>query len=204
MDVIRRYIYSALRLCREPINVMIDPDKITGRLGNRMFQTAFLIAFASQAKTDIWFQDQKWFIGAKDKVRKMFSDGITGDIDRVSIHVRRGDYVTQHKNFYYNLTETDYYTLAMAHFPDDKFLIFSDDIEWCKTRFLGERFEFSEGKSDVEDMNLMASCKHNIIANSSFSWWGAWLNPNPNKVVIGPKLWARGFEAKMPSTWILI
>ncbi len=181
---------------------MIDPDEITGRLGNRMFQIAFMIDFATQKKTDIWFQDEKWFARVKDKVRKMFSSGITGDINRVSIHVRRGDYVTPpHNTFYYNLTGTEYYQKAIAQFPDEKFLVFSDDIEWCKTYFLGDRFEFSEGKTEVDDMNLMASCKHNIIANSSFSWWGAWLNPNPNKIVIAPKLWAKGFSAKIPSTW---
>src|SRR5438045_7960157 len=101
----------------------------------------------------------------------------------VSIHVRRGDYIgnTDYggKAFHIDLTETGYYEKAIAAFPDDSFLVFSDETEWCKQKW-GEdaRFHIVEGQSEIEDLNMMASCKANIIANSSYSWWAAWLNPN--------------------------
>ena len=67
--------------------------------------------------------------------------------------------------------------------------VFSDDINWCKTNLKFKNMVFVEGNDDVEDLWLMSLCDHNIIANSSFSWWGAWLNINPNKKVISPKRW---------------
>ena len=78
----------------------------------------------------------------------------------------------------------------MTYFNNcDNFLIFSDDIVWCKNNFVGDKFIFIEGEEDYIDLWLMSLCNHNIIANSSFSWWGAWLNKNNNKTVIAPKNW---------------
>ena len=71
----------------------------------------------------------------------------------------------------------------------ENFIIFSDDIKWCKNNFIGDKFTFIEGEKDYIDLWLMSLCNHNIIANSSFSWWGAWLNQNPNKKVIAPINW---------------
>jgi hypothetical protein len=71
-----------------------------------------------------------------------------------------------------------------------KFYVFSDDIEWCKNFFSDILdFEFISGNNEIRDLYLMSSCENNIIANSSFSWWGAWLNKNPNKKVIAPSVW---------------
>jgi len=98
----------------------------------------------------------------------------------------------------------------MAAVPDDEvqFLVFSDDIGWCKSTFQRPNIHFIEGERDVVDLQLMARCKHNIIANSSFSWWGAWLNPHPGKQVFAPQNWF-GSEALhhdtrdlIPENWV--
>jgi hypothetical protein len=78
----------------------------------------------------------------------------------------------------------------MAAMPDGTtFLVFSDDMEWCKENFIGDQFIFVEGENDVTDLWIMSYCKHNIIANSSFSWWGAWLNDYKHKIVVAPLKW---------------
>ena len=82
-----------------------------------------------------------------------------------------------------------FYDDAMKELPDTEvFVVFSDDISWCKDNFVGEKFVFISGEEDYIDLYLMSLCENNIIANSSFSWWGAWLNNNENKTVICPKI----------------
>ncbi len=165
---------------------MIPIWKLSGRLGNQMFQLAYLFSQVKAGEIpDIYLQDERYFANVLPEMRAMYCSDIR-TIDMVSIHVRRGDYVGN--KFYVDLWETGYYERAMAEFPGQKFLVFSDDIEWCKQHFKGDRFEFYHG-TEVEDMNMMAGCKHNIIANSSFSWWAAWMNPNVLKKVIYPDFW---------------
>lgn len=105
----------------------------------------------------------------------------------VSIHVRRGDYLQVSS---LNLT-LDYYNEAISifleRFPYFKVLVFSDDIEWCKQYIVGENVFYSENNSNYVDMCMMTLCDHNIIANSTFSWWGAYLNQNTEKIVVCPK-----------------
>lgn len=108
-----------------------------------------------------------------------------------AIHIRRGDYVD---NPFYAQLGVDYYRAAIEEIKGkvNHLLVFSDDIEYCKKLFVGFssiEVEFIEGQSDIEDLFLMSKCDHNIMANSSFSWWGAYLNSNPDKVVIAPKAW---------------
>lgn len=176
-------------------------DKHFGRLGNRMFQSAFLYAYARDHGIDHYYQDPKFFEKYASEIKQLFGEGISYD-DRVSIHARQGDYVNN--SFYINLLNSDYYQEAQKLFSDDRFLIFSDDIGICKKAFIGDQYDFSEGRSEEEDLKLMASCKSNIIANSSFSYWAAWLNPNPDKKVIAPKQWySDGIErTKCPEQWI--
>jgi hypothetical protein len=71
----------------------------------------------------------------------------------------------------------------------NRFLIFSDDIEWCKKNFNSDDFYFVEGNKDIEDLFLMTLCKNHIISNSSFSWWGSWLCENDKKIIIAPNRW---------------
>lgn len=170
-----------------------------------MFQAAFVYAYTKKNLLDFYVQDQKFFEGFEEDISRMFGHGIGEMIDRVSIHVRRGDYlVAPHSSYHINLAATSYYDDAIKMFPGDKFLVFSDDIEWCRQNFVGDEFEFSEGKTEIEDMNLMAACKHNIIANSTFSWWAAWLNNNPHKIVVVPEKWAYTDKqpTAIPLSWI--
>ena len=150
--------------------------KINGRLGNQMFQFAFCYAMSKQLGTDFYFQDPKYFEKYANEIKSLFGDITwTGEElnDYVSIHVRRGDYVGN--SFYVDLMQTDYYQKAMAEFPNKKFLVFSDDIEWCKQQEIFKDCDFSENKTEIEDLNLMMRCNGHIIANSTFSWWGAYL-----------------------------
>ncbi len=190
---------------------MISIEKITGRLGNQMFQFAFLFAYAQEHKVDHYFQDPMWFEKFEKDIKALYGHGIPKKTDMVSIHIRRGDYVNN--RFYIDLCESDYYEQAIKMFPNEKFLVFSDDIEWCKVYFKDRGFEFVDVlnpdgsmRSEVDDMNLMASCKHNIIANSTFSWWAAFLNPNKDKKVIAPRDWfVDGLERTVcPIEWIKI
>lgn len=181
--------------------IMVPITKYTGRLGNQMFQHAYLYAQMRKGVIpDIYLQDEKYFKEYAHEIRQMYGVGRT-NLDQVSIHVRRGDYVNN--KFYVDLTKTDYYIRAMEQFPDSEFLVFSDDIEWCKNERIFEGCEFSEGKSEVEDMTLMSSCKGHIIANSSFSWWAAYISGNKT---VAPKQWhPDGVERTIiPNQWIQI
>lgn len=115
----------------------------------------------------------------------------------VALHIRRSDYITIPANAkIFNVCDKKYYEDAIAiinsRVDDAKYYIFTEDMDWAKENFVGTDFVFVEGNSAIEDMLLMAKCKHNIIANSTFSWWSAWLNQNPEKMVVTPKKWYKG------------
>lgn len=148
-----------------------------------------------------YFQSEKYFINHKDEINKLFEvDDDTknklidkyGDIlnnETCSIHVRRGDYL-KYQN-HHPIQSIEYYKESIKLIGEDKhFLIFSDDIKWCESnfQFLPNK-TFITNNLDYEDLYLMSMCKNNIIANSSFSWWGAWLNQNKDKKVIAPSKW---------------
>ena len=130
----------------------------------------------------------------------------------VSLHIRRGDYL--------NIPNYDvfdglkYYERAMAFVrkkhPQVVWVVFSNDAKWVRENLKmdGEAYyvDWNTGADSYKDMLLMSECSHHIIANSSFSWWGAWLNPNPGKMVLAPKLWFKNLEAEnvVPSSWYLI
>ena len=158
---------------------MVQPHKLFGRLGNTMFQMAYIYAQMKRGVIpDIYVQDPQYFDEYRNDIRQLFGQGI-GKIDMVAIHVRRGDYV---KNpFYVDLMETDYYQKAMDMFQGEDFIVFSDDIEWCKQQSIFKDCEFVQG-DEIEDMNKMASCKGIIMANSSYSFWCAYLS-NADKIV---------------------
>lgn len=192
---------------------MINPDKMFGRLGNRLFQMAALIEYAYKNDTNIYFQDEKWFKDSKEQVIKLFSEGI-GYLSQTAIHVRRGSNPINPEEpkysenpFYVDLTKTDYYERAIALFPNDNFLVFSDDPTWCKEKWgNNSRFQIMEGGNEIDDLNMMASCQNLIIANSSYSWWAAYLCPNPAHRVIAPKMWYSDNVERtiLPSDWEVI
>jgi hypothetical protein len=118
--------------------------------------------------------------------------------DAISLHVRRGDYITNPvTNLYHGNCTLDYYQKAIdemiKNIVDPHFFIFTDDPEWAKkninTGFPTKVIDHNGPDKDYEDIKLMSLCKHHIIANSSFSWWGAWLCRNPDKIVIAPSKW---------------
>lgn len=179
---------------------MTDPNLLFGRLGNRMFQMAYIYAQACRGEvSDIYLQDHKYFDEFKEQIRALYGQGIT-PIDKVAIHVRRGDYVNN--SFYCDLTLTNYYQEAMREFIDQEFLVFSDDIEWCKKQEIFFGCEVSEGNDEITDLNLMAGCKGIIMANSSFSWWPAYLSTDAK--VICPKMWYSDniTRTHVPDQWI--
>lgn len=134
-----------------------------------------------------FWQSWKYFEHCKEEVKEVFKlPHIEGYEDYVSIHVRRGDYV-QHSGSFPPVTE-EYILEAMSRMPGLNYLVFSDDIKWCKENLgqLNANILFSEGRNELEDLSLMASCGHHIIANSTFSWWSAYLGHNPYRIVISP------------------
>lgn len=157
-----------------------------------------------------YFQSPKYFEHCERLIKKYFTFSIQYQPNNyTSIHVRRGDYVN--KVNYHPLLPMAYYKQAMSHFSGSTFMIFSDDIEWCKKQdWFGEKVLFSPyQKDEVADLSLMASCENHIIANSSFSWWGAYLGQNPDKKVIAPSLWfgqklPHDTKDLIPETWIRI
>ena len=109
--------------------------------------------------------------------------------DCVSIHVRRTDYM--HLSNYYYLLDENYYNQALSFFDKNvNIAVFSDDIEWCKSNLKYKNIHFIEESARV-DMIIMSLCKSNIIANSTFSFWGAYLNANENKKIICPQKWLK-------------
>jgi hypothetical protein len=147
-----------------------------------------------------YFQSEKYFEHCIEEVKKEFT--FKENIQKiareflspfknehlVAIHVRRGDYVNQPN--YHPVCSLTYYEQSLKVLSNNKnrYIIFSDDIEWCKDNLPVENAVFSHNSTSV-DLCIMSMCNDNIIANSSFSWWGAWLNSNPNKIVIAPKIW---------------
>jgi len=134
---------------------------------------------------------------------KLFDDEIT------SINVRRGDYFKAIDN--HPICTIKYFKKAINRIGVKKrFLVISDDISWCKKMFRGDNFIFIDNEPPIIDLYLQTLCTNNIISNSSFSWWGAWLNPNPNKIVIAPDPWfGVAYQYKdtkdlLPSSWIKI
>lgn len=172
-----------------------------------------------------YFQNEKYFKHLRDDLLKKFS--LNGPLDEqnqfaldkiletnsVSIHIRRGDYVNlEYVNKIHGICSLDYYKKAIEytskHIENPHFFLFSDDICWVNKNLKIEHpftiVDFNQNKGWL-DLNLMKHCKHNIIANSSFSWWGAWLNENPNKIVIAPKRWVAKKTKKCnitPPEWV--
>ncbi len=156
-----------------------------------------------------YVQSYKYFEDYSDEIKKLLMPNVKVNkmIGYTSIHVRRTDYLI-HKNCYHNLTRQNYYDKAMELSGRKDFLIFSDDIEWCKREFTGNEFEFVEGNPDYLDMALMANCDQHIIANSSFSWWAGYLSITNGSVFypdkwFGPEL-EKTHDTKdlFPENWI--
>jgi len=133
----------------------------------------------------------------------------------VSVHIRRKDYLTPKLSKIFHVCPSEYYYSAIdsikKRLKNPVFFVFADDINWAKESLakFPEKIVFVSDQNinkDYEELHLMSQCKHNIIANSSFSWWGAWLNKNPEKIVIAPKNWfkdnSKNTKDLIPEGWI--
>jgi hypothetical protein len=143
-----------------------------------------------------YFQNENYFNGREEKIRELFepSNFIKSKIESIdlqgitAIHVRRGDYL----NFplHHPIPTMDYYDRAIDNLKDQSknFMVFSDDIEWCKKKF-PSNFLFSEEKDEFVDLYKMSKCSNFIIANSSFSWWASFLSESSDKIIYAPENW---------------
>lgn len=158
---------------------------------------------------DGYFQTEKYFSNIRDVILKQFTlieeilnyskdikNKICNEKVSVSLHIRRGDYLSSINSNIHGVCDLEYYKKAISllneRLGETRYFIFSDDIAWVKENLKmdnGFYIDSKEKRIPHEDMYLMSLCDHNIIANSSFSWWGAWLNKNNEKIVIAPKRW---------------
>jgi hypothetical protein len=161
-----------------------------------------------------YFQSEKYFNHRRPEILELFKpdDGFILAINKyqnlfnnISLHVRHGDYYAHPE---IHLIQTlEYYKNALSQLPNDlKVLVFSDDLRWCKQNFIGERFVFID-EIDYISVYIMSKMKHHVIANSSFSWWGAWMSEHNDKIVIAPKKWFGTnipYGDIVPENWIKI
>ena len=174
-----------------------------------------------------YFQSEKYFLPIKEIIKKEFtikqeiSDKVRElgahlqTINSVAVHIRKGDYKNIDTEKIHGILPIEYYQAAFHNMgivvQDPRFYIFTDDKKWVEKKLQLPNTTIVSGNistNHFEDLFLMTHCCHNIIANSSFSWWGAWLNKNENKVVIAPANWfnngPRDTQDLIPKTWTTI
>lgn len=195
---------------------------------NQNIHNKDLLNYSDNCYYDGYWQSEKYFKDYEDLIRKELSMKVSLDhknreslneiesTDSISIHIRRGDYlsVKAHRKLFAKCN-LDYYYKAIkimdSKYSNPIYFVFSDDIEWASAHLKGDRFRYIDfnAKNPGYDLHLMSHCKSNIIANSTFSWWGAWLNDNQEKKVISPATWYNGSLNKsmkdlIPTKWIVI
>ncbi len=187
-----------------------------------------VLAARAYSYLDGYWQSEKYFAEIAETIRRDFTfrrplePPATAIADRiaateaVSVHVRRGDYVTNPRtNRAHGICSVDYYREAAQRIASrvshPHFFLFSDDPDWVAANLrLGHPTTLvsHEGADQYQDLELMSRCRHHIIANSSYSWWGAWLNQRPDKMVLAPARWGNdpGWDDRdlLPASWIRI
>lgn len=186
---------------KKKINESLDARKIEALYREPCFNYVPIINCQHNLDIIGYFQSEQYFLHCIEDIRAYFEpeDIIIQQLQAkfatelqgltCSLHIRRGDYIGNKEHEVCNIT---YYERCLEAINPicQKFLVFSDDIAWCKQHLARHHnLHFIEGNNPIEDMFLMSLCQHNIIANSSFSWWASWLNKNPNKIVYAPKQW---------------
>lgn len=205
---------------------LTEDQKENAQLDRRWFDSYASDFDKSASYAALWgfFQDPLFFKKYEKDIRRLFSfkEELSPENKKwlkqmagknsISVHIRRDDYVSEPET--YLLMTEDYYIRAAdyiaARVPNSHFYIFSDDMDWTKRnihlKYPHTFIENNRGADSYNDMRLMSACKHNIIANSSFSWWGAWLNANPDKIVIAPNVWLNDGGAWgrhiIPKEWV--
>jgi hypothetical protein len=222
----RRYGLDAFAIKVAPVeNRALPPrgllDLLLGRLAGRSPFTVYrengpgfdpaVLSMPDGTYLKGYFQSDRYFADAVSEIRdelrtiglpntaRTALQAAIADTCAVSLHVRRGDYLTDPKvNRVHGVLDIDYYLRATELIAarvgvEPTFFAFSDDPDWVEAN-LRLRFPLvvvRQRGAAHEDLRLMAACRHHIVANSSFSWWGAWLNPSPDKIVVAPKAWFR-------------
>lgn len=171
-----------------------------------------------------YFQSEKYFLTGQQLIRAQFKprreytdhlQNLSAELRRhqsVSVHIRRGDYLDPEIRRVHGLLSEEYYKEAISRFreqvPGATFYFFSDDMVWVRNHFQGADFRYASeaiSYTALDDFYLMTQCRHNIIANSSFSWWCAWLNESPGKQVVAPAKWFAGLADdtadRIPASW---
>lgn len=197
-----------------PINSYMFDPKILEQKGDVYLEGFF--------QSEQYFKDIEFIIRNEFQLKDIMgrsAHAALQDIEQsnaVAIHVRRGDYVqNKNANVFHGICSPEYYRstieIITKRVDSPKFFVFSDDIEWVREHIeIPAPVVYISNKdiADYEELVLMSKCKHNIIANSSFSWWGAWLNANPNKLVVAPKQWVSDARVNttdaVPAEWIRI
>lgn len=174
-----------------------------------------------------FWQTEKYFLPIRDVLLKDFQIRHkpsaanlqllqqAAGVNAVSLHIRRGDYVTvSTTNNLHGTCDINYYKKAIEYIASKTnnpvFFVFSDDMDWVKSNLESEYplvfVDINDDKTSYEDLRIMSTCRHHIIANSSFSWWGAWLNDKNNKMVICPERWTNKHNSNtidlIPTDWI--
>lgn len=196
---LKRALYKALKIPFTYARTHIAEKKFS--FDQNVASTNFSAYFSG-----LW-QSEKYFADISEKIRDDFQfrdespllqHPMYGEIsacNAVSVHIRRGDYI-KNKRYRRNLyvCRKSYFENAISllrqRIDQPRFFIFSDDHKWVAENFqLGSDIKLVDSKNHFEDFFLMSRCKHNVISNSTFSWWSAWLNPEPSKIVIAPDMW---------------
>jgi len=176
------------------------------------------LPYANGLVLDGYFQSEKYFKEYRNEIIDLFPintknvinfiNGINLENKQItSVHIRRGDYLSNPE--IHSPCSIEYYNKSIKYIGSSIFIFISDDIEWVKENFISDNFYYSPFNDELDDLALMVSSDNNIIANSSFSWWGAWLNRNNKKKVIAPKQWFGPLGSKeiydiIPENWIKI
>ena len=193
------------------------------------FRKELIRKYDEDVYLDGFWQSDKYFKGSEDEIRNhlmVITEPSAANqqmlfaiknSNAVSVHIRRADYVTNANTLsFHGICSIEYYQqaaeLIKSKVNNPVFFVFSDDIAWAKENinFNTQQFfaDMNNADTNYEDLRLMYSCRHHIVANSSFSWWGAWLNPLQEKIVIAPRTWFSqpGLDASdiVPESWIRI
>lgn len=173
-----------------------------------------------------YFQSEKYFSPVANLIKKEFAikdgyikavHGLAEELRQpgsVAVHIRRGDYADPEILRVHGILPVEYYTAAIQYIRDRvsaaRFYFFSNDIEWTKQNLAVDSATYVSGfhtKDHFEDFYLMSQCNHNIVANSSYSWWTGWLNDHTDKIVIAPKNWfveQKNNYDRTPDSWVRI
>jgi len=223
-----------IKKLKYPLGIISKGWRFFKTKGLRQFNVNFNESIFNSNKSiyfDGFFQTEKYFIDFEEQIRQEFTlknplstqaskmAELINYKNSVSLHIRRGDYVNdKNTNLHHGTCGIEYYEKALEYLKSKlssipysselNIFVFSDDIKWAKENLKFDYptvFVSSTEIPDYEELILMSKCKHNIIANSSFSWWGAWLNQNRDKIVIAPKRWVlkgeKNYRDIIPNTW---